>query len=114
MINIQEKVFEKLSELKTEGIVKDVFFSYPNSFINLPCVSFYEVNNSICELADDKELLSEVNYVIDVWANSSTKTGEIALLVNEKLVEIGFLREVSYDVPDENIKHKFMRFKIII
>ena len=113
MINLREKVFEKLSELKTEGIVQDVFFSYPNSFTKLACISFYEANNSIHKMADDKECLSEVNYVVDIWASTSIESGKVALSVNEKLEELGFLREVSYDVPEENIRHKFMRFKII-
>ncbi len=91
-----------------------IFFSYPKTFTSLPLISFYEINNSIYAFAEDAEYASEINYVIDIWANSSDETNDIALLVNEKMNDLGFIREVSYDIPDENVAHKFMRFKIII
>ena len=57
--------------------------------------------------------MSEINYVVDVWADTYEQLSSIVARVNENMKEIGFIREISYDVPNENIKHKFMRFKIV-
>ena len=69
MISLNKDVFAKLSEIKELGFVKSVNYSYPETFSNLPCITFYEINNSIIEFSDDDEYLSEINYVVDVWAN---------------------------------------------
>ena len=113
MISLNKEIFNKLSEIKELGIVKSVNYSYPETFSNLPCITFYEVNNSTVEFSDDDEYLSEINYVVDVWANDYEQLNSVSIKVNENMKEIGFIRELSYDVPNENIKHKFMRFKIV-
>ena len=113
MVSLNKEIFNKLSEIKELGIVKSVNYSYPETFSNLPCITFYEINNSTVEFSDDDEYLSEINYVVDVWANDYEQLNNISVKVNEKLKEIGFIREISYDVLNENIKHKFMRFKIV-
>ncbi len=113
MVSVNKQIFNKLNELKELGIVKGVNYSYPETFSKLPCITFYEANNSIAIYTEDDEYLSEINYVIDIWAESYEQINNIAIKVNEKLKEIDFIREVSYDVPSEDIKHKFMRFKTI-
>lgn len=113
MINLNKNIFNKLNEIKELGIVKGVNYSYPETFSKLPCITFYEANNSILKFTEDDEYLSEINYVIDIWAETYEQINNIAIKVNEKLKEIDFVREVSYDVPSEEIKHKFMRFKTI-
>lgn len=113
MINLNKEIFNKLNEIKEIGMIKSVNYSYPETFSKLPCITFYEANNSIINFTDDDEYLCEINYVIDIWAKSYEEIENIATKVNEKLKEIDFIREVSYDVPSEDIKHKFMRFKII-
>lgn len=113
MINLNKNIFNKLNEIKELGIVKGVNYSYPEIFSKLPCITFYEANNSIVKFAEDDEYLSEINYVIDIWAETYEQINNIAIKVNEKLKEIDFIKEVSYDVPSEEIKHKFMRFKTI-
>lgn len=113
MISLNKNIFNKLNEIKELGIVKSVNYSYPETFASLPCITFYEVNNSIAKFTEDDEYLCEINYVIDIWAKSYEEIDNIAIKVNEKLKEIDFTREVSYDVPSEDIKHKFMRFKTI-
>lgn len=113
MISLNKEVFNKLNEIKTLGLVECVNHSFPETFSKLPCITFYEANNSIKEFSEDDEYLSEINYVVDIWANSYKQINDIAIEVAQKLKDIGFIREVSYDVPSEEIKHKFMRFKII-
>lgn len=113
MISLSKEIKSKLDELSQDGFVTNVTFSYPERFSKLPCITFYEVNNSIHMMADNMEFLSEINYVVDIWANTLAETSSIAVKVNEKLKEIEFIREVSYDIPETDIKHKFMRFKTI-
>lgn len=113
MVSVNKQIFDKLNELKELGMVKGVNYSYPETFSKLPCITFYEANNSIVRYTEDDEYLSEINYVIDIWAETYEQINNIAIKVNEKLKEIDFIREVNYDVPSEEIKHKFMRFKTI-
>ena len=108
------KKSDVLKALETVGGVKHVFFYYPDSFARLPCVSYYEINNSPYKRADDGEYLTEINYQIDVWAKKSAEASEIALAVNDAMGLAGFIREFSRDVYQEGAAaHKTMRFKII-
>lgn len=113
MISLNKEVFNKLNEIKASGLVECVNYSFPETFYKLPCITFYEANNSTKEFSEDDEYLSEINYVVDIWGNSYKQINDIAIKVSEKLKDIDFIREVSYDVPSEDIKHKFMRFKTI-
>ena len=58
MINIKPKIVDALNNVKG---VKNVFFYYPESFTRLPCISYYEANNSPDRSADDSEYSTEVN-----------------------------------------------------
>jgi hypothetical protein len=111
MLNIKREVTAVL--LGIEG-VRNAFFYYPASFEPLPCISYYEINNSPYLYADDGEYVSEVCYQIDIWSAESAEASEIAERANFELVKLGFLREFSRDIYDKSAKaHKTMRYKYI-
>jgi hypothetical protein len=94
--------------------VEGVFFYYPKSFKKLPCVSYYENNNSPARAADDAEYLTEINYQVDVWAEKSAEASEIAGRVNAALTAAGFTREFSHDLYEPGAAaHKTMRYQYI-
>jgi len=108
------KKSDVLKALETVEGVKDVFFYYPNSFARLPCVSYYEINNSPYKRADDGEYLTEINYQIDIWCEKSAEASEIAEDVDAAMSLAGFTREFSRDVYNESAPaHKTMRYQII-
>ena len=112
MINKSRDIQAALSAIPE---VKKVSLAYPDSFADLPRVSFFEANNSPAEFSDDCEYLSELNFQIDVWAEKWDDVYDIAIDVDDAMSGIGFTREFSADVPDDqsNIKHKTMRYQFI-
>ena len=110
MIDVKPDVQKALSAI--EGV--KAFFYYPKSFKELPCVSYYELNNTPDTGADDQEYLSEIVYVVDVWGSTSSIVTAIAIAAAEKMEGIGFAREFSHDVdpPESAVRHKTMRFRL--
>lgn len=101
--------------LKTVSGVSQVSFFYPQQWVDLPAVTFYEQNNSESARVDNgHEFLTDLTYQIDIWAKTPEECLEIATEINEKLRELGFKREFAADlyVNSENggIHHKTLRF----
>jgi len=103
------------STLETVEGFKKVFASFPTSFTQLPCISFYEVFNGIASAADDDEYLSEIVFMVDLWGNPVDELDELAIEVDAAMKGIGFIREFSADVndADSDVIHKTMRFKLL-
>ena len=90
-----------------------VVFQYPESFTDVPCVSFYTLTENVAMRADNKELIQEGNVQIDIWAQKPSQCGELAITVNQLMENSGWLRQFSMDVKresSENIYHRTMRF----
>jgi hypothetical protein len=99
--------------LKSAGV--PVFFYYPESFNQTPCVGYYEANNAPAETADDAEYLSSVEYAIDVWGKTSSEISELMEIIDEALKRNNFTREFSNDVYDPKtwILHKTSRYSYL-
>lgn len=93
--------------------IAETYQSFPNTFTTMPCISFYEMDNSEAQHADDKEIASKLEYVIDIWSNASTTS--LTNQVNEKMQELGFKRTQCIDQyeKDTGIHHKHLRYKAI-
>lgn len=108
MISLSEQIY---GILKTVSDAKQVSFFYPQSWTELPAVTFYEQQNQEYARVDNgHEYLTEVAYQIDVWAKTPEDCLKIATQVNDRLREIGLKREFSADLYDNGIHHKTMRF----
>lgn len=105
-----------LAALQTVKGLKDVFVSFPSSFKELPCASYYEASNVPDSAADDDEYLSEIVFVVDVWASTSEETSELTIEVDTAMKQAGFIREFAADVnnPDSTVKHKTTRYRLLI
>ena len=111
MINKKPDVSAALSAIIDADRVS---FHFPETFAKLPCISFYEANNSPFRNADDNEYLSEVNIVVDIWAKRSEETSRLMLAVDTAMRGIGFRREFSADVPGgSEVEHKTSRYRYI-
>ena len=103
MISLSEQIY---GILKTIPDVKQVSFFYPQSWAELPAVTFYEQQNQEYARVDNgHEYLTEVAYQVDIWAKTPEDCLRIAAQANDKLREIGLKREY-----DNGIHHKTMRF----
>ena len=106
MINAKQDV---VMALKSTGIPV-FFFNVPAEANDLPCLTYYELDNSPQEFADDAEATSKITMVVDIYSNGSTS--DIAHKVNCVLFELGFIREMAQDIPEPTpgVFHKTMRF----
>ena len=114
MINIKTNVYSALNAIT--AISDRVYFFYPDDFQTLPCVSYYEITNRELNKADDSEYSSEIEFIVDVWGDSSSEISSIALEVNTAMQGLGFKRTASRDMfeQDTKIYHKNMKFTQII
>lgn len=113
MINQKPIVYKKLSELELEGKAKQVCEEGSQDWSKLPCVTYYELDNSEADGADDEEYSSTLAIKADAWGNSSSEVSKLAMQVVEKMKELGYKRTLYLDVIDLNSKqkHKTMRFE---
>lgn len=113
MINQKPRVYKKLSELETEKMAKQVCEEGSQDWSKLPCVTYYELDNSESEGADDEEYSSALAIKADAWGKSSSEVSKLAMQVVAKMKDLGYKRTLFLDVPDLNskIKHKTMRFE---
>ena len=86
-------------------------FAHPKEEAEMPCVSFYNLNERP-EFSSDNSEDSQMGWVqVDVWARNPKTVGDMAIEVSNKMKADGWSRELSKDIPDEGeIYHKTMRF----
>jgi hypothetical protein len=91
--------------------IAETFYFHPETFTTLPLISFYEIDNSEAQHADDKEIVSRLEYVIDIWSNTSTTS--LTNQVNEKMQGLGFKRTKCIDMyeKDTKIRHTHLRYQ---
>lgn len=113
MINQKTIVYKKLQELEKEKIAKQVCEEGSQDWSKLPCITYYELDNSEADSADDEEYSSSLIIKADVWGKSSSEVSKLAMQVVARMKELGYKRTLYLDVPDMNskIKHKTMRFE---
>lgn len=91
-----------------------MYYAFPNKDYKLPCIVLGKVNESGKEFADDDEILTEHNYEINIFSKTYEELEKITKDVTEKIKEIGFRREICYDIYEEKIKRKYIRIQIFL
>lgn len=76
-----------------------------------PRITFFEIDNSDSEFADDEAYAADVSLQIDVWHKESTSA--IAGEVDKTMKELGWSRTSAPDLYEQDIKvfHKAMRYR---
>lgn len=105
-----------VSTLKADTTLKSlvsdrVYFMAGPDPPSLPCITYYEQNNSPALYGDGKELTTESVMVIDLWARGSTTI--IAQAVDSVMAGLNFRREFAADLyeTDTGVYHKHMRYR---
>ena len=113
MINQKPIVYQKLSELEKEKVVKQVCEEGNQNWSKLPCVTYMELGNEPSDYGDDAEYASALAIKADAWGTSSSEVSKVAMKVVKKMKELGYERTLYLDVNDSNSKqkHKTMRFE---
>lgn len=76
-----------------------------------PRITFFEINNSDSQFADDEAYASDVSVQIDVWSKGSTSS--IAGEVDKTMKSLGYSRTGAPDFyeSDTKVYHKAMRYR---
>lgn len=111
MQNLKSTVATALQTATALSTLTDFYFYHPTDFTNLPCLSYFEVDNRGNLFADNQEIGSEIIFQIDLWGKTSLS--DYAVAVNSAMVTLDFVRTSSNDLyeSDTKIHHKAMRFK---
>ena len=110
MINLKPQIYKSLIETSAD----DVSYFYPETWVkSKKIISYYELDNSEADSADDEEYSSNIAIQIDIWCDKPSECSSLAIEVNKKMKVMGFRRTLCLDLHEENaIKHhKTMRFE---
>ena len=112
MVDLKATVYNILETALGET---PVHYFYPATFNELPCVSWYEIENQRHSQADGVEYLSSVAFQIDIWSRSAMTNGETALTIDEAMTSAGFRRGFAHDLYEieTGIHHKTMRYQAL-
>lgn len=112
MINLKPQVYEGLKTTSAD----DVVYFYPDKWEKKKkIISYYELDNSEAEVADDEEYSSNIAIQVDIWCDTPSQCSSLAIEVNTVMQELGFKRTLALDLFEAGaIKHhKTMRFEKI-
>ena len=110
MINLKPQIYKSLTETSAD----DVSYFYPETWIKgKKLISYYELDNSESDGADDEEYSSNIAIQIDIWCDKPSECSSLATEVNKKMKELDFRRTLCLDLYEQGAKkhHKTMRFE---
>lgn len=110
MINIKPQVYNKLQEISDV----EVSYFYPEVWTKgKKLISYYELDNSEADSADDEEYSSNIAIQVDIWCDTPSECSKLAIEVNKKMKELEFKRTLALDLYEQDaIKHhKTIRFE---
>lgn len=111
MIEADGMVDEILRPLEDAGVT--VRFQYQEEKLTLPAVTYYILHEAEGFRADGREQSQIVKVQVDIWSKKRSEMSRTSVLVNERMQENGWMRELSRDLPKETEKqayHRTMRF----
>ena len=99
-----------------ESACSNVSYQYPASWEAMPAISFREADNRAAGMAETREHITELAYVIDFWGQSQAQVDALYETVNTALQALNFKREFAYDLrdPDSSIRHKTTRYRAFL
>ena len=110
MINLKPQILKKLEEISDV----EVSYFYPEKWVKgKKLISYYELDNSEAENADDEEYSSNIAIQVDIWCDTPSECSSLAIEVNKKMRDMGFHRTLCLDLREEGAvkHHKTMRFE---
>lgn len=90
-----------------------VWYFHPQNWIQLPAVSWRESLNREFAQADGREHLAELEYTVDVWAESPAQAHELADRIDTVLASARLKRSFAQDLFDMNMHHRVARYRCV-
>lgn len=113
MINIKPQIYALLKQVPN----CEVAYYRPGNFTTLPLITYTETVNMQTNVAfDTLERYSQLQYQIDIYAETSSQASDIAIAVDTLMRGIGFVRGFAsdgFDFENQNYR-KIMRYTCII
>lgn len=90
----------------------NVVFNYPQSFSELPVISFYTLKERGETAYDNREYFREGTMAADIWAKSPKETAEIYKTVKGAMTEDNWTEILAADIPrgSKGVYHRSVRF----
>ncbi len=109
MLDINYELQKSLRRLDTKSV-----YQYPESFAELPVISYYTLTDKIKMFVDNGAFIEEGYVNLDIWTKTPKEGFDIADNIDAVLSEDGWIRQFMMDMKkesDERIYHRTMRFK---
>lgn len=108
MINVKSQVYKALCK-----VCENTADAYPAQDPEFPFIYYSEEQNNVYEWTDGREQKSQLRYLIEVWAETSTSP--LALKVDEEVSKLGLRRTSCSDTSVQpGYRCKQMRYEGII
>jgi hypothetical protein len=109
---LNTKLSQDAAVLAIVGDVNRIIFGYPNTFVQLPIVTFQEMNQPTMVYDDDAPVTVESYVQIDIWTDENGTT-TLAQAVDAVMIGLLWDCEYSADVPEPDTKyrHRAMRYR---
>lgn len=89
-----------------------VYQSRPEIIENLPSITFY-IGSNIPEYVLEKNIgKQDIEVVIDIFAKTSIKSGELLATLEETMLENGYRLVFNMDMPEDDLHHITTRFNL--
>ncbi|MGI6239175.1 MAG: tail completion protein gp17 [Christensenellales bacterium] len=110
MISLIHRVRDLLA-----GVAGAVWYHYPASWAQLPCVSWRESGNRALSQADGREHLAELTYTIDIWAKSPEENAAIASEIDRRMAAARLRRTYCADIYETGARlhHRALRYRAV-
>lgn len=90
-----------------------VWYFHPQSWVRLPAVSWRESLNREFAQADGREYLAELEYTVDVWAETPAQVHELAERIDATLTSARLKRSFAQDLFGEGMHHRAVRYRCV-
>lgn len=110
MITLKDRVFAALN-----GACDFVIYGLPDDLIALPRIVWRESRNRRHAQADGREYLAELNYTLDIFAETPEAAAEIFSDADERMAQAGFRRESAEEIfeNDTGVAHINLRYRAL-
>jgi hypothetical protein len=89
-----------------------IYFMMAPDAEEFPRITYFELNNTDEDYADDDPISSRVSFQISIWTKDPAQISPLAQEVDRTMTEVGFYRTFTTDLfeADTLVYHKPMRY----
>lgn len=98
MHDVKEEIY---NILKKTGF--KVYQNRPEKLVELPCVTFYILNNTPSYSLYPEVLKQNIEVIVDIWAKTSKETGSMLGEIFAKMLDYKYILQSNTDVYDNAI-----------